>query len=72
VDNVKTSLSGSESLNAAAERGPDLLEIDVFDFTKSVRAKHGGHAGWLETSGRTFVHFRELLGPLRDQVFHLF
>src|SRR5262252_9860164 len=32
VDNMKTSLSGREPLNAVAEPGPDLLEIDIFDF----------------------------------------
>ena len=37
VNNMKTSLSGREPLNGAAEPGLDLLEIDVFDATKSVR-----------------------------------
>jgi hypothetical protein len=38
VDNMNTSVSGHESLNGAAEPGCDLLEIDVFDGTKAVRA----------------------------------
>ena len=38
VDNMKTSLSGREPLNGAAEPGRDLLEIDVFDVTKSGNA----------------------------------
>ena len=36
VDNMNTNVSGRESLNGAAEPGCDLLEIDVFDGTKSV------------------------------------
>ena len=40
VNNMNTSVSGRESLNGAAEPGRDLLEIDVFDVTKSVRAKN--------------------------------
>jgi hypothetical protein len=40
VDNVKGSVSGRECLNGAAEPGRDLLEIDVFDGTKPVRAKN--------------------------------
>jgi hypothetical protein len=38
VDNMNASVSGRESLNGAAEPGRDLLEMDVFDGTKSVRA----------------------------------
>jgi hypothetical protein len=40
VDNVNASVSGRESLNGAAEPGRDLLEINVFDDTKSMRAKN--------------------------------
>jgi hypothetical protein len=36
VNNVQASVSGRESLNGAAEPRGDLLEIDVFDGTKSV------------------------------------
>ena len=65
VDNMKTSLSGREPLNGAAEPGRDLLEIDVFDVTKSVRAKNRCNASRLETAGPTFIHFLKLFGPLR-------
>ena len=34
---MKTSLSGREALSGTAEPGRDLLEIDVFDGTKSLR-----------------------------------
>jgi hypothetical protein len=40
---MNASVSGRESLNGAAEPGRDLLEIDVFDGTKSVRAKNRFH-----------------------------
>ena len=40
VDNVSAKVSGRESLNGVAEPGRDLSEIDVFDGTKSVRAKY--------------------------------
>jgi hypothetical protein len=46
---MKTSLSGREPLNGAAEPGRDLLEIDVFDVTKSVRPKNRCNASRLET-----------------------
>ena len=36
MNHMKTSLAGREPFDAAAEPGPDLLEIDVFDVTKSV------------------------------------
>src|SRR5215831_3715766 len=65
VYNMKTSLSGREPLNGAAESGPDLHEIDVFDVTKSVRAKNRCNAGRLETAGQRFINFLELFGPLR-------
>ena len=65
VDNMKTSLSGREPLNGAAESGPDLLEIDVFDGTKSVRAKHCRDASRLEAAGPRFIQFLKLFGPLR-------
>ena len=64
VDNMKTSLSGREPLNGAAEPGRDLLEIDVFDVTKSARAKNRCNASRLETAGPTFINFLKLFGPL--------
>src|SRR5262249_32095768 len=72
VDNVKPGVSGRELLNGAAEPGPDLLEIDVFDVTKSVRAKNRFNASRLETTGRRFINSLELFGPLRYQLPHLF
>ena len=72
VDNMKASLSRRKPLNGAAEPGPDLVEIDVFDVTKSVRAKNRCHAGRVETAGPTFIHFLQLCGPLRYQFPHLF
>jgi hypothetical protein len=39
VDNMNACVSWRESLNGVAEPGCDLLEIDVFDSNKSVRAK---------------------------------
>src|SRR6266496_5717763 len=65
VDNMKTSLSGREPLNGAAEPGPDLLEIDIFDVTKSARAKNRCNAMRSETADRTFINFLKLFGPLR-------
>ena len=47
---MNTCVSGRESLNGAAEPGRDLLEIDVFDGTKSVRAKYRCNASRLETA----------------------
>ena len=65
VDNMQTSLSGREPLNGAAEPGRDLLEIDFFDVTESMRAKNRCHASRLETAGPTFINFLKLFGPLR-------
>ena len=65
VDNMKTSVSGRKPLNAAAEPGPDLLEIGIFDVTKSVGAKNPCHAGRLETAGPTFTNSLKLFGLLR-------
>jgi hypothetical protein len=64
VDNMNASVPGGESLNRGAEPGRNLLEIDVFDRTKSVRAKHRSNASRLETAVRTFIHFLKLFGPL--------
>ena len=72
MDNMKTSLSGREPLNGVAESGPDLLEIDVFDVPKSVRAKNRCNASRLKPAGPAFIHFFKLFGPLRYQIPHLF
>ena len=64
VDNMNASVSGRESLNGVAEPGRDLLEIDVFDGTKSVRAKDRCNANRLKTAGPTFINFLKLFGPL--------
>jgi hypothetical protein len=64
VDNMKASVSGRESLNGAAEPERDLLASDVFDGTKSVRAKNRCNASRLETADRTFTNFLKLFGPL--------
>ena len=65
VDNMNAKVSGRESLNGAAKSGRDLPVIDVFEVTKSVRAKNRGNASRLETANRTFVHFLKLFCPLR-------
>jgi hypothetical protein len=62
---MNTSVSGHESLNGVAEPGRDLLEIDVFDCTKSVRAKNPSNASRLETADRRFINFLKLFGALR-------
>lgn len=68
VDDMKTYVSGREPLNGAAEPGCDLLETDVFEVTKSVRAKNRSNAARLETGVRAFSHFRKLFGP---RIFYL-
>ena len=55
VNNMNASVSGRESLNGAAEPGRDLLETDVFDGTKSVRAKNRCNASRLETADRARI-----------------
>ena len=55
VDNMNTKVSGRQSVNAAAEPGRDLLEIDVFDGRESVRAKNRCNASRFETADRTFI-----------------
>ena len=64
VDNMNGKVSGRESLNGEAEPEHDLLEMGVFDGTKSVRAKHPCNVGRLKPADRTFTHFLELFGPL--------
>jgi hypothetical protein len=64
VDNMNAKASWRESLNGVAEPGRDLPEMDVFDGTKSVRAKNRGNASRLEAADRTFIHFLKLFGPL--------
>src|ERR1700722_13207729 len=68
VDNMNAKVSGRESLNGAAEPGRDLLEIDVFDSTKSVRAKNPCNASRLETAARMLTNSLKLFGPLRFQL----
>jgi len=68
VDNMNAKVSRRESLNGAAEPGRDLLEIDVLDGTKSVRAKNRCNASRLETTARMFTNFLKLFGPLRFQL----
>ncbi|SPE22620.1 hypothetical protein SBA5_350017 [Candidatus Sulfotelmatomonas gaucii] len=63
VDNMSPKVSGRKSVNCAAEPGRDLLEIDVFDRTKFMRAKNRCNPSRLETGVRTFTHFLKLLGP---------
>lgn len=65
VDNMQASPSGRQPLNGVAEPRPDLLEIDVFDITKSVRAKNRSHFSRLETADPTFANLFKLFGPLR-------
>lgn len=50
VDDMKTSLPWREPLNGTAEPGHDLLEIDIFDVRKSVRAKNRCNASRLKTA----------------------
>ena len=64
VDNMNASVTGREPLNGAAEPGRDLRETDVFDGTKSVRAKNRCDGGRLETAVGTFINFLKLFGPL--------
>jgi len=64
VDDMNASVSLRESLNGVAEPGRDLLEIDVFDGTKSVQAKNRCNASRLETADRTLINFLKLFGPL--------
>jgi membrane dipeptidase len=58
---MNAGVSGRESLNGAAKPGRDLLEIDVFDGTKSVRTKNRCNASRLETAVQTVegAHFIE-------------
>jgi hypothetical protein len=60
---MNASVSGREALNGVAKPGRDLLEIDVFDSAKSVRAKNRRNASRLETADRTFANFLKLFGP---------
>lgn len=60
---MNASVPGREPLNGGAEPGRDLLEIDVFEVTKSVRAKNRCNASRLETAVRTFTDFLKLFGP---------
>jgi hypothetical protein len=62
---MKTSVSGRKSLNGTAEPGLDLLERDVFDGRKPVRAKPLSNTTWLEAADPTFIYFLKLFGLLR-------
>ena len=65
TDDMNAELSRREPLNVTAEPGRDLLEIDIFDVTKSVRPKNRCNPSRLETTGPTFIYFLKLFGPLR-------
>ena len=67
MDDMKAGLARREPLNVTAEPGRDLLETDIFDVTKSVRAKNCRNASRLKTAGPTFLSFLELFGTLRYQ-----
>jgi hypothetical protein len=51
VDKVKAGVAGREALDGVAESGGDLLEIDVFDGAKAVRAEKRCKASRVETAG---------------------
>ena len=72
MDDMNADLPCREPLNVTAEPGRDLLETDIFDVTKSVRAKNRCNASWLETAGPTFLSFLKLFGPLRYHSPYLF
>jgi hypothetical protein len=63
VDNMNAKVSGRESRNCAAVPGRNFLERDVFDGTKSVRAKNLGNASRFKTTHRMFIEFLALFGP---------
>jgi len=65
VDNMNARVSRRKSLNGAAEPGRELLEIDIFDGTKSVRANNRCNASRLKTAARMFTNFLKLFRPLR-------
>ena len=71
MDDMNAGLPRREPLNVTAEPGRDLLETDIFDVTKSVRAKNRCNASRLETAGPTFLSFLKLFGPLRYHSPHL-
>ena len=64
MDDMNAGLSRREPLNVTAEPGRDILETNIFDVTKSVRAKNRSNASRVETAGPTFLSFLKLLGPL--------
>lgn len=72
MDDMNAGLSRREPLNVTAEPGRDLLETDIFDVTKSVRAKNRCNARRLETAGPTFLSFLKLFGPFRYHSPYLF
>src|ERR1041385_4006618 len=72
VDDMKTSPSWSEPLNAVAEPRGDLLEGDVFNARKAAAAKQSLDAGRLETAGPTFADLFQLFASLCDRFVHFF
>jgi hypothetical protein len=69
---MKTSASGREPLDELAEPRSDLLEADVFDVTKSVRAKNRCDASRLETAGPPFIDLLKMFGSLHYQFLYVF
>jgi len=63
VHNMNAGVPGSEPLNEASEPGRDLLVTDVFDGTKSVRAKSRCNPSRFEAALRTFTNPLKLFGP---------
>ena len=72
MDDMNAGLSRREPLNVTAKPGRDLLETDIFNVAKSVRAKNRCNASRLETAGPTFLSFLKLFGPLLYHSPHLF
>src|SRR5262249_3390950 len=64
MDDMNASLSRRKPLDVPAEPGCDLLETNIFNVAKSVRANHCCNAGRLEAAGPTFFSFLKLFGPL--------
>src|SRR5947209_930358 len=61
---MNASVSWRESLNGAAEPGRDLLEIDVFDGTISVRAKNRCNASRVCSQNTVEVFLLALWGSV--------
>src|SRR6516162_1604469 len=65
MEDMNAGPSRRQPTNVRAEPGRELLETNLFDLTKSVRAKNRCNASRLETAGPAFPNFRKLFGPLR-------